>query len=97
MFGCVYHDISGPKSWSNVAEPVVPGERNLYGHPLAGLFWERQFEEVVLELGWEKVRICECPFVHRQQVLFLSLYVNDFKLAGIPKDGSHVEEIDETL
>ena len=29
-------------------------ERNLYGHPLAGFFWERQFEEVLLELGWEK-------------------------------------------
>ena len=30
-------------------------ERNLYGHPLAGLFWERQFEEVLLEHVWEKV------------------------------------------
>ena len=29
-------------------------ERNLYGHPSAGLLWERQFEEVLLELGWEK-------------------------------------------
>ena len=28
---------------------------NVYGHPLAGLLWERQFEEVLLELGWEKV------------------------------------------
>ena len=27
-----------PKSWSNVLDPVVPLERNLYGHPLAGLF-----------------------------------------------------------
>ena len=26
-------------------DPVVPLERNLYGHPLAGLSWERQFEE----------------------------------------------------
>ena len=26
-------------------DPVVPLERNLYGHPLAGLLWERQFEE----------------------------------------------------
>ena len=27
-----------PKSWSKVEDPVVPLERNLYGHPLAGLF-----------------------------------------------------------
>ena len=33
-----------PKSWSNMEDPVVPLERNLYGHPLAGLLWERQFE-----------------------------------------------------
>ena len=26
-------------------DPVVPLERNLYGHPLAGLLWERQFEK----------------------------------------------------
>ena len=33
---------------------MVPLERHLYGHPLAGLLWERQFEEVLLELGWEE-------------------------------------------
>ena len=25
-----------PKSWANVEDPVVPLERNLYSHPLAG-------------------------------------------------------------
>ena len=30
-------------------DPVVPLERNLYGHPLAGLLWERQFEENPIE------------------------------------------------
>ena len=29
-----------PKSWSSTEDPVVPLERNLYGHPLAGLLWE---------------------------------------------------------
>ena len=24
-------------------------------HPLAGLFWERQFEKILLKYGWEKV------------------------------------------
>ena len=36
-------------------DPVVPLERNLYGHPLAGLLWERQFEKVLLKHGWEKI------------------------------------------
>ena len=44
-----------PKSWSSVEDPVVPLERNLYGHPLAGLLWERQFEKILLQHGWEKV------------------------------------------
>ena len=30
-------------------DPVVPLERNLYGHPLAGLLWERQFEKILFE------------------------------------------------
>ena len=29
-----------PKSWSNIEDPVVPLERNLFGHPFAGLLWE---------------------------------------------------------
>ena len=41
-------------SWTNIEDPMVPLERNLYGRPLAGLLRERQFEEVVMELGWEK-------------------------------------------
>ena len=40
-----------PKSWSSMEDPVMPLERNLYGHPLAGLLWERQFEEVSLKHG----------------------------------------------
>ena len=34
------------KSWFSVEDPVVPLERNLYGHSLAGLLWERQFAKV---------------------------------------------------
>ena len=52
-----------PKSWSSMEDPVVPLERNLYGHPFAGLLWERQFEKVILEHGWEKVPNWECLFV----------------------------------
>ena len=46
-----------PKLWSSMEDPVVPLERNLYGHPLAGLLWERQFEKVLLEHGWESSKL----------------------------------------
>ena len=36
-----------PKSWSSMEDPVVPLERNLYGHLLAGRLQERQFERAV--------------------------------------------------
>ena len=71
-----------PKSWSSMEDPVVPLERNLYGHPLAGLLWERQFENILLKHGWEKIPNWECLFVHREKALFLSVYVDDIKLAG---------------
>ena len=68
-----------PKSWSSMEDPVVPLERNMYGHPLAGLLWERQFEKILLQHGWEKVPNWECFFVHRQKGLFLSVYVTGTK------------------
>ena len=63
-------------------DPVVLLERNLYGHPLAGLLWERQLEKILLKYGWEEVSNWECLFVHRENGLFLSVYVDDIKLAG---------------
>ena len=66
-----------PESWSSMEDPVVPLERNLYGHPLAGLSWK-----ILLKYGWEKVSNRECLFVHREKGLFLSVYVDDMKLAG---------------
>ena len=49
---------------------------------LAGLLRERQFEKFPLKYGWEKVYNWECLFVHRDKGLFLSVYVDDIKLAG---------------
>ena len=42
----------------------------------------RQFEKILLQHGWEKVPNWECLFVHREKGLFLSVYVDDIKLAG---------------
>ena len=66
----------------HMEDPIVPLERNLYGHPLAGLLWESLYEKILLKHGWEKVPNLECLFVHREKGLFLSVYVDDVKLAG---------------
>ena len=68
-----------PKSWSSIEDPVHL-ERNLCGHPLAGLLWERQFEKILLKQGLEKVPNWECLFVHREKGLFSSVYVDDIKI-----------------
>ena len=69
------------KFWSYIEDPLVPLERNLYGHPLAGLLCERQFEEVLLRPGCERnYRTWECLVVHRKQGLFKSAYVGDIKM-----------------
>ena len=63
-------------------DPVVLLERNLYGHQLAGRLLESQFEKILLKHGREKIPNWECLFVHREKGLFLSVYVDDIKLAG---------------
>ena len=69
-----------PKSESNIEDLVlVLLERNLYGRPLAGFLWERQFEKVLLGQGWEKVPNWEGLLVYRKPGLFLSVDVDDIK------------------
>ena len=63
-------------------DPVVLLERNLHGHPFAGLLWERQSEKDLFEHGSEKVPNWECLFVNREKGRFLSVYVDDMKLAS---------------
>ena len=81
-FGFVYHDTNGQnrgpvwKTQSFLLKGICTG------HPLAGLLCKRQFEKILLKHGWEKVPHWECLFVHREQGLFLSVYVDDIKLAG---------------
>ena len=61
-------------------DPIV---RNLYGHLLAGLLWERQFEKVLLKYGWEKVPNWECSFVNLEKgTILVCVYVDDIKLTG---------------
>ena len=71
-----------PESWDKFDEPVCLLVKSLYGHPKAGLYWETHCAKNLLMIGWEKVKGWECLFVHRQSQLFLSVYVDDFKMSG---------------
>ena len=46
------------------------------------MLWEGQFEETLLELGWEKGTELGMSFVYRKQ----ELYVDDIKMAGKTKN-----------
>ena len=43
---------------------------------------EKYQENALLKLGWEKVTSWECLYFHRAKQLFLSCYVDDYKMAG---------------
>ena len=72
----------------------VPLERNLYGHPLARLFWERHFKKILLKHGWEKIPNWECLFVHREKGLFLSVYMDDLKIGW--KETQYRSDVEST-
>ena len=83
-----------PKSWSSTEDPVVPLQRNLYGHPLAGLLWERQLEKVLLNYGWEKVPNWEWLFANREKGLCLSVYVGRCKTGW--EETEHQSDVEST-
>ena len=74
-----------PRSWEKIQDPVCILKRNLYGHPLAGLIWEKHCQKSIQAAGFELISGWECLFVHKSKKLFLSVYVDDFRMAG-PKE-----------
>ena len=67
---------------SSIEDPVFLLERNLYGHPLAGLLGKGNLRKSCCSTVGRRFPNWECLFVHREKGLFLSLYVDDIKLAG---------------
>ena len=62
--------------------PVCLLQRSLYGHPCAGLFWERRYKQVLKQAGFKEMIGWECPFYHNTYKVILSVYVDDSKMAG---------------
>lgn len=85
--------VSLPKAWwppswfypdgtPKYNDPVCRLVKALYGHPLAGLYWEKHVQKHLIDLGFVQVPSWECLYVHQKKQLFLSIYVDDFCMAG---------------
>ena len=86
-----------PKSWSSREDPVVPLERNLYGHPLAGLLWKKQLEKVLLEHGWEKSSKLGMSICKQWKIIVLVCVRGRHKVGWEEKEHrSNVETVNET-
>ena len=78
-----------PKEWhgkydaKGPGRPVVRLTLSLYGHPKAGLYWEKHCKKTILAAGFKPVQGWECLYKHPVKKLFLSIYVDDFKMAGL--------------
>ena len=65
-----------PKSWDTIEDQVVPLERVIYGRPLAELWWVTAIRKYFCWRIEQKVPEWECWYLHRKNVLFLSLCVD---------------------
>ena len=75
-------------------DPVVPLERNLYDHPLAGLLWERQFERVLSEHRWEEAPNWESLFVQPRTRIILVCVCGRYKTGW--KETQHRPSVEST-
>ena len=81
--GLLYPEISYQRSSSIWARQFVRLDGNFFGHKLARLLWQKFAEGVnINELHLDRVQGWECLYYHTEQKLFLSVYVDDLKMAG---------------
>ena len=66
----------------------MPLVKALYGHPQAGVFWERRMHQGLISVGFASVGSCgewRSVYHHDEYRVLMIVYVDDFKLAGAPK------------
>jgi hypothetical protein len=69
--------------WKTIADPVMPMERALYGHPDSVTFWEEFCNKSTRKVGFKDLgHDWPSVFFHPELKLLLSIYVDDFKLPG---------------
>ena len=73
-----------PESWKGMRKPVCRLRVALYGHPDSGTDWEHHCDKSLKSVGFTNVGGGCWPscYFHEQLSLLLSVYVDDFKMAG---------------
>ena len=65
----------------------MPLVKALYGHPQAGVFWERRLHAAVLEGGFTSLGTCgewRSVYFHYELRVLMIVYVDDFKMSCPP-------------
>lgn len=63
-------------------DPVIPVNLALYGHPDDGSCWEAWSPEKMKQLGFRTFDGWLGCYLHPRESLFMTVYVDDLKLAG---------------
>ena len=75
---------SRPTEWVEIGikYPVCRLWMNLYGHPIAGLLWQNAAHHKITAAGFQPIDGWECLYLNKELKVFLSVHVDDFKIAG---------------
>ena len=79
-----------PADWWNAdgtpkyKRPVVRLLKALYGHPDAGTFWEGHCDKALQKQGFKPIPNWGSCYFHNKMKVFLTVYVDDFKMSGPP-------------
>jgi hypothetical protein len=73
-----------PDWWHDLPydDPVCELRLALYGHPDSGGFWEKHCDDILVDIGFEKIDSWGSCYFHPVHRTFLIVYVDDFKMAG---------------
>jgi hypothetical protein len=71
-----------PAHWEGMDKPVVRLHKALYGHPDSGTYWEKHCDSHCREIGFVPIENWPSCYYMKRLDLFLTIYVDDFKLAG---------------
>ena len=73
-----------PDEWKRYRNPVCRLRLALYGHPLSGAYWGAHCIKQLYSVGFIAIPAWDGCFVHPELKCVLSVYVDDFKMAGEP-------------
>ena len=73
-----------PDNWKRFRNPVCRLRLALYGHPLSGAYWGAHCIKQLYSVGFIAIPAWDGCFVHPELKCVLSVYVDDFKMAGDP-------------